>query len=68
MQIFGQNIFGIFDTESGVYSAELELLLHRLINAQLYITSNNSLVWSGLTMFITNDTGYSAGLALGTTR
>ena len=63
MQIFGQNIFGIFDTQEGVYSGELAVLLHRLINAQLYVTSDNRLSGSGLAIAINTETSQAASSA-----
>lgn len=64
MQIFGQNIFGIFSTEEGVYTGELDLLLHRLINAQLYVTSDNRLSGSSLAILMNANTSQTAALTL----
>ncbi len=64
MQIFGQNIFGIFSTEDGVYTGDLDLLFHTLINAQLYVTSDNRLSGSGLAIAINTETSQAASLAL----
>lgn len=66
MQIFGQNIYGLYitPTQEGVYTGELEVLLRRLINAQFSVTSDSRLSESSLSLLIVGDSEHQAAFTI----